>query len=495
MTGRTNETPIPHAGLFYVPAQESRTATRRLRRARQATRHGDADQDVRRAGQARRARDDPPPLPRSGEPGPAALRCYLPFRARPHRATTAVLAFAYPFLAEAGLGSAGVLIGRDTYSGGSFVYDPWTLYRAGALTNPNVLLAGVIGTGKSSLAKSLVTRSIAFGKRVYVPGDPKGEWSPVTRAVGGQAIQLGPGLTARVNPLDPGNPPTHTDAQAWQRLVSQRRRDLLGSLAESVLARPLHPVEHTALDAALDAATHARDTATLPDVVDAMLDPPRDAAASSRDRLREDGRAAAHALRRLVHGDLAGLFDGPSTIRFDPQLPMISLDLSAITGSDALLSLVMTCASAWMEAALLDPHAGHRWIVYDEAWRIMRQPALVRRMQAQWKLSRAYGLANLMIIHRLSDLDAVGERGSESRALAAGLLADCSTRIIYRQEPDQLGSTAAQLGLTDTEKAILGDLCVGEGLWRVRDRAFRVQHQLTPAEADLFDTTGRMITG
>jgi hypothetical protein len=224
-----------------------------------------------------------------------------------------------------------------------------------------------------------------------------------------------------------------------------------------------------------------------------MLDPPTDAAASTRDQLRDDGRAAAHALRRLVHGDLAGLFDGPSTIQFDPELPMISLDLSRVSGSDALLSLVMTCASAWMEAALLDPQAGRRWIVYDEAWRIMRQPALVRRMQAQWKLSRAFGVANLMIIHRLSDLDAVGEQGSESRALAAGLLADCSTRIIYRQEPDQLGSTAAQLGLTDTEKAILPDLGVGEGLWRVRDRAFRIQHQLTPAEAELFDTTGRMI--
>lgn len=52
-----------------------------------------------------------------------------------------MLSFAYPFLAEAGLGSDGVLIGRDTYSGGSFVYDPWVLYRDGVLTNPNVVLA------------------------------------------------------------------------------------------------------------------------------------------------------------------------------------------------------------------------------------------------------------------------------------------------------------------------------------------------------------------
>jgi len=44
------------------------------------------------------------------------------------------------------------------------VYDPWVLYRAGVLTNPNVLLVGVISTGKSALAKSLVVRSIAFGR-------------------------------------------------------------------------------------------------------------------------------------------------------------------------------------------------------------------------------------------------------------------------------------------------------------------------------------------
>jgi hypothetical protein len=48
----------------------------------------------------------------------------------------------------------------------------------------------VIGKGKSMLAKSLATRSTAFGRKAYVPGDPKGEWSVVARAVGGQVIEL-----------------------------------------------------------------------------------------------------------------------------------------------------------------------------------------------------------------------------------------------------------------------------------------------------------------
>jgi len=64
-------------------------------------------------------------LPAAGEPGPAALRTPGRLRLPRHQDTSAVLAGHYPFLAEAGLGSSGVFIGQDLYSGGSFVYDPW----------------------------------------------------------------------------------------------------------------------------------------------------------------------------------------------------------------------------------------------------------------------------------------------------------------------------------------------------------------------------------
>lgn len=430
-------------------------------------------------------------LPRSGEPGPAALRSWLPFRIPPHAATSATLAGAYPFLAEAGLGSDGVLVGTDLLSGGSFVFDPWELYRQGVLTNPNALLAGVIGTGKSALAKSLATRSLAFGIRVYVPGDPKGEWTAVTQAVGGTAVTLGHGLQTRLNPLDEGRRPAGVDDREWFVLVWSRRRELLGVLAETVLGRPLQPVEHTALDGALNATIVSTTIPTLPAVVDHLLDPHGETPEETS-LLRAEARDVGHALRRMIHGDLAGLFDGESTIRFDPEAPMISLDLSRVSGNDTLLSLVMTCASTWMEAALLDPHGGRRWVVYDEAWRVMRHPALIRRMQSQWKLSRAYGIANLMVIHRLSDLDAVGDQHGEARALAQGLLADCSTRVVYRQESDQLTTSAAALGLTDTERDLLPTLSIGQGLWRVRDRAFIVQHQMTRGELEVFDTTARM---
>jgi hypothetical protein len=207
-----------HTAAMYTPAATTR-ADRRARRhelrqlhlaaAAEHAAHRREQQDREQAERRERF------LPRAGEPGPAALRSWRRFRRPPHRATTAVLAYAYPFLAEAGLGSQGVLIGRDVYSGGSFVYDPWILYRDGVITNPNVLLAGVIGTGKSALAKSLITRSLAFGRRAYIPGDPKGEWTTIAHAVGGQAITLGPGLRHRLNPLDAGARPDGVADDVW----------------------------------------------------------------------------------------------------------------------------------------------------------------------------------------------------------------------------------------------------------------------------------------
>ena len=266
--------------------------------------HKAARDDRRSAAAALRAeRQASGYLPRNGESGPAALRSYSPLRLPPHRATSDVLAGAYPFLAEGGLGSEGTFIGQDAWSGGGFCFDPWVLYEKGVLTNPNCLLAGVVGRGKSMLAKSIATRSIAFGRKVYVPGDPKGEWSVVAKAVGGASIQLGGGSPNRLNPLDEGPRPSDIDDTTWAAVVNNRRRILLGSLVESALARPMTAVEHTALDLALRAAVAGSGVPTLPKVVDALFEPAgrrhrRKRRPAARRRPRHRPRPAPAGLRR-----------------------------------------------------------------------------------------------------------------------------------------------------------------------------------------------------
>ena len=72
---------------------------------------------------------------------------------------------------------------------------------------------------------------------------------------------------------------------------------------------------------------------------------------TDRATLLEDGRDAALELRRLVHGDLRGMFDGPTTPGLDLDGPLVVLDLSALYNS-AALGILMACATAWLQAAL-----------------------------------------------------------------------------------------------------------------------------------------------
>ena len=475
-------------------AQKSRSKTKRTRSRRHA---GDK---VTREQRRAEARADFSPA--RGEHRPHSGRVLLPMRLPAHRATTANLQALYPFIVETGLGADGTYIGREAGSGASFVYDPWHLYRQQVITNANILLAGVLGRGKSALAKTLAYRLAAFGVRAYVPGDPKGEWGVVARRLGVEPLQLGRGLPTRINPLDPGRRPSGLGDEAWLTEVRSRRITLLQALAETGLGRRLNPVERNALYLALDDVVRAEASAdrqsvpVLPQIVDALMRP-TDAMAQAigiekGPELAAASRDATLELRRLVVGDLSGLFDGHTTHQLDFDAPIQVVDTSRLAGDDTAVALLMSCASAWMESAISDPSSGRRLVVYDEAWRMMRVPALVRRMQAHWKLSRAWGIANLAVVHRLSDLGAVGDAGSEAVALARGLLADCSTRIIYGQETDQVSSTASALGLTDVEASLLPGLPVGRGLWKVGRRSFVIDHVMSEAERAFTDTDGRM---
>ena len=283
----------------------------------------------------------------------------------------------------------------------------------------------------------------------------------------------------------------------WLREVEVRRLGLLAALAETTLDRKLTPIERTALLLAVQDLGTSNEAPVLPEVVAALMAPTTESARSLNMTLHtlvNGSRNLALELRRLVVGDLAGLFDGPTTLPLVFDAPIQVLDTSRLSGDDTAIALLMTCASAWMESALLSPDGGQRLVVYDEAWRMLRHLALVRRMQAQWKLSRALGVANLAVVHRISDLGAVGSSGSEAVALAQGLLADCSTRVVYAQETDQVDATAAALGLTDVEAEQLVHLPRGRGLWKIGRHSAIVDHILSPDEVAVVDTDARMRT-
>jgi hypothetical protein len=259
------------------------------------------------------------------------------------------------------------------------------------------------------------------------------------------------------------------------------------------------PRERAALGAALSAASTVTQVPTVPSVVDALLAPAASSAASLRTDLRdllEDGRDVALELRRLVHGDLCGMFDGPTTPGLDLSAPLVVLDLSALYTSTAL-GVLMACATAWLQAALARTASargggGQVFLVVDEAWAILSNLGVARWLQSSWKLSRAFGVSNVAVLHRVSDLRSVGASDSEQVALAQGLLSDSETRVIYAQSPGELALAAELLSLSATERDLLPQLRRGVALWKVGQRSFLVQHRLSPQERTLIDTDGAM---
>lgn len=410
-----------------------------------------------------------------------------------HRATTAHVCSAYPFLAEAGLGPRGVYLGTDVLTGGaSFAFDPFEAYNAGTITNPNILLAGEPGVGKSATAKVFIYRSVGvFGRWVAI-ADPKGEYLPLADALGLSVVKLHPGGSTRLNPLDPG-PAGLADGRDE---LARRQTTMVAALLGSVLHRDLTPVEDAVLGWAIThLARTGRGDVTLADVATVMANPTGEMAGLARSDpidLARSVDAAIYGLGKLLDRSLRGMFDGPTTVRVDWTGPGIVLDLSAVHHDPDALTLVMIATTAWLQAVLARPDGPRRIQVLDEAWSLLASERTSKYLQACWKLSRAYGVANVAIVHRLSDLRSQADDGTTASKVSMGLLADTQTRVLFRQSTDQVREATELLGLTATEAALLPRLAKGRALWKVGSHTAVVAHVIGNAERRFCDTDARM---
>jgi len=400
--------------------------------------------------------------------------------ARPaHRVTTRHAQAIYPFTATGGLGGRGAFIGRDS-SGGAFCFDPWVLYEQSVLDDPNAIVIGKLGQGKSALVKTLLWRMLLFGRRAFVL-DVKREYGPLCEAVGVRPISLAPGGGVRLNPLA-ARPEEHAQI------------DLLRAIATTAIGEPVTQVEAGALREALRTVRAHHSEPTLPEIAHVLFTPPAEMAArlqASPDRLSGEARRAALALQDLCEGPLKGIFDGPTTPGLNLDAKLLVLDLHSVRDSPAV-GILMACATAWMGAQLArtaDQPGRERMInVADESWKIIQHPGLGEWFQSNFKLARQFGVMNLVVLHKLGDLQAAGDAGSRAARIAEGLIADASTRIIYHQDESQIANTRELLGLSATEARLLTQLSSGQALWRIGARAFVVQHYRSRMELRLTNT-------
>lgn len=461
--------------------------------------------------------------PRRGWARPDAGRAPRLPAAPVFRGSTGQLQGLYPWLYGASMPPAGAYIGVDCLAGGAFAAHPVEWLHRGLIVNPNLLVTGVPGAGKSATIKALALRLMTYGVRCFVLGDLKNEYAPLARALGVEPLELGPGLRARLNPLDAGplgdNLPADRD-RLRERLaeIHRRRLTLLSSLLVMRLGRNLSPTEEASLSLAIHHASghpsgDLESTAgqvnwgahlaspTIPQVWDLLRDPLPDMARELRvhgtSELREMIRPVADALGNMVRGSLSGLFDGPTTVQLDFAAPIQTVDLSRLNGrADETVAMTLACVSSWGQAAVDEPGGPVRMVVRDELWRSLRVPAMIRKVDSDLRLSRAQGTIQVLATHRLADFEAVGAAGSEEVSIATNLISSCDVRICLRQDTAPLAMTREAIGLTDTECAHIASWTgqqIGRAVWKVgRAASHVVQLILTPEEKRLYWTNERM---
>jgi type IV secretory pathway VirB4 component len=410
-----------------------------------------------------------------------------------HLVTTAHACSLYPWAMQTGFGTAGMYIGRDHLAGGApFCFDAFEAHRLGLVSNPNMFIMGKPGMRKSTLVKTMLWRQQGvYGNRRFVAiADPKNEYQVLGEAMGLSRLSLAPGGATRVNPLA-GGPLDGSGEEGRAR----RQAQMVEALVGTVLGRGLGEAEKTAVWSALAQVRARVDNPILADVVAALWNPTAEMlGALRRDEAawQRDTEEVALALEGMLARTLRGMFDGDST-NIDWDGPGMVLDLSAVYSDPTALALVMIAVTGWWRE--LRGMAGRRrWVqVLDELWAVLRFLEVVAYVQESLKLGRNYGVANILVAHRPSDLKAQANDGSAAAKIADGLLSDTATKVTLGQDSGEIAEVAARLGLRGPEAAVVERLVPGRALWQIGGaRLAVVQHHLGSEEFALVDTDAAM---
>ncbi|PRH76662.1 hypothetical protein C6N75_24365, partial [Streptomyces solincola] len=383
------------------------------------------------------------------------------------RLTTTAAAVTAPLPASAAA-FPGIRIGRSEVDGRPFHLSPVQV-PVELLPSTSSLAFGGLGSGKSATAKARIRREIlerghqavvvdSFGEDAATGG----EWAPLVRSLGGQIIRAG---DFTLNPLSELLPP-------------QVREQLVRSLILSVEPAALTPHSTHALQHAL---THPKAT-TLTGLVDALISP--EDGRWSAERLTAWGEHAAIALSRYTEGSMRGLFDGPDAGLPPADLPILSLDFTALDRSSPAIPSLMAAVACWAEHVWLPQStAPHRHLVLEEAWEILLSPATAGLMQRLLKNSRKAGLSLDCVMHTLSDLGS-----GQARDLARL----CEVAYVGRLGPEEAEAVGALLGLPAWATSRISTLLPGQAVWKVGPSYVDIVHTvLNEEEAALTDTSTR----
>lgn len=390
-------------------------------------------------------------------------------------------------------GSEGIAIGRDKLTHSLAAHDPFTAYQNKEITSPAVVVLGVIGSGKSSLVKTVyVLRPLLLQKRRVIVLDRKdeqgaGEYSDLVAKVRGDHYQyrIGGGGT-RLNPLDP----RIADVVG----LDGQMRLLRAMLERANDSKPMTIEARTQLRwAHREVLRQAEQDGKVP-VLDMMasnlgrMDYPEltGYSAAAKERSHQAGLRVRELLNESLSSELAGLFDGPTSSNVSLNAKLASHDISQLPVDGPATAMVVAVAQALLLGMLRTDRGHGTYFVVEEGWDMVNGP-VAKQMAANQMLARGLGLANVAVMHHIAQVS------KDSEAIA--LLREPQTVHLFRQDKaTDIEEVVTMFGLDPQSADTLAKLEQGHHLMKIGGRPeIPIEHVRSELEKQLTHTDSAML--
>ncbi len=374
---------------------------------------------------------------------------------------TTSLATTFPFTTASLTANEGILYGINEHDGSLVIFDRFSL------ENANAVVFGKSGSGKSFMLKLEVMRSLMFGTEVFVI-DPEGEYSEVSKNLGGELIEFSFNSPIKINPFDLSGIIEEGENELGLKILS------LHALMRVIMGN-LTPEEDALLDKALvltykqkgitpDPATQKNEPPLIEDLYKALLSMEEEVAS----RL-------AQRLEKFVKGSLAGIFNQQSNLNL--KNPLTVFNIKELEAELRPIAMFIILDFIWTK---IKRQTKKRILVVDEAWYLMKHPDSAIFLYGIAKRARKYYLGVTTITQDVEDFLSTDH--------GKAIITNSSLQILLKQSPAAIDKLAQVFYLSGGEKHFLLSAGVGEGLFFAGSAHAAIQVIASPQEYQLATT-------
>lgn len=345
----------------------------------------------------------------------------------------------FPFVSVDLTSDEGVLYGINRHNNALVVFDRFSL------ENANSVVFAKAGAGKSYATKLEILRSMMVGIDVLII-DPENEYQKLTESVGGSFFKISLTSENQINPFDiPIIPKGEDPADVFKSHVLN-----IAGLVKLMLGS-ITPEEDAFLDRAIIATYESR--GITPDRKDFVsIEPPLLEDLQTILESMEGGKNMASRLEKFTKGSYAGFVNKQTNIDIKNRLIVFSVrDLEEQLRP---IAMYIVLNFIWN---LIRAEFKKRIMIIDEAWWLMKYPDSAAFLFALAKRCRKYYLGLTTITQNVEDF-------MES-SYGRPIITNSAIQLLLKQAPSSIEAVAKTFNLSETEKQLLLEAEVGEGIF------------------------------